>query len=298
MKHRSVRPLVIVALIVVASVIAALVTLDLLQGPGRQPVAPSTEPTPTAGALPRPEEPTTTPIPPSPVLWSANLESGDLSDWEQDGCGGLFNTRDGTAAVTNKVAHSGRYALQLTVNADDGKDHATRLMRWCEPSDLDQAYFSAWYYFPERVSVDAGWWNIFQFKSRTEEDNDPWWILNVGNREDGTMYVYLRDWIHERSYDQFAKNLPVGQWVHLEVFLRKADDQTGQVTVWQDGTLLFDVTGVQTNYDGGRVSWGINSYSSGLSPSPTVIYVDDVMMSTAPITPSVAGSQREGSASE
>lgn len=272
MDTRSLRVIILVAIVAVAVVLVAVLSTS------RRP--PPLEPTPAPTQAPIPS-----PTPEDRLIWSADLESGDLSAWEANSCGGEFNTGDGFSTVTDAVARSGRYSIAMHVDTDDGEDHATRLMRWCEPSEVDSAYFSAWYYFPERVDVSAGWWNIFQFKSRTEETNDPWWILNVGNREDGTMYIYLRDWIHERSYEQHAMDLPVGEWVHLEVFLRRAEDPTGQIKVWQDGTLLFDVTNVQTNYDSGRVSWGINSYSSGLEPRPTIIYVDDVAMSTMPIGP-------------
>jgi len=276
------RTIVMIALVAIASGVIGVLIADQIRGPTHPPPTPAptaaVTPTPGSTALPGPES-----GPQGQFVWAADLESGDLSSWEADGCGGEFNTGNGEARVTDAVAHSGRYSVELTVATDNGADNATRLMRWCEPSQHDAAYFSAWYYFPQQVDVSAGWWNIFQFKSRSETSNDPWWILNVGNRQDGTMYVYLRDWIHEKSYEQNVKDLPVGQWVHFEVFMRRAQDPTGEIMVWQDGTLLFHITNVQTNYDSGRVSWGVNSYSSGLNPSPTVIYIDDVVMSTTPV---------------
>lgn len=187
MDIRRLLSIVMIVLVAVAAGVIGVLVADQVRGPTVPEPTPVPTEAPTSTPLPGPRA-----VPPPQLVWAADLESGDLSSWEADGCGGEFNTGNGEARVTDVVAHSGRYSVELSVATDNGTDNATRLMRWCEPSEHDAAYFSAWYYFPQHVDVSAGWWNIFQFKSRNETANDPWWILNVGNREDGTMYVYLR----------------------------------------------------------------------------------------------------------
>lgn len=279
--QRNIRPAIVAVCVVVLilAVAGALFAVRLLI-PARQPalqqqgVRPLT-PTP-AGQAP---ENGTAPA----VVWADGMEAGSVAAWETRDCGGEFNTGDGNSVASTDVAHTGRYSAKLTVDTRDGERDATRLMRWCEPTDYAWAYYSAWFYFPQRVQVKAGWWNIFQFKSKTDYANDPFWVVNVGNRDDGTMYLYLRDWMHERSYLQTTKDLPVGRWVHIEAYIHRSDGSDGRITIWQDGTMLFDLSNVQTYYPGGSSTWSVDNYSSGLIPNRTSIYVDDAVISTTRI---------------
>jgi hypothetical protein len=52
--------------------------------------------------------------------------------------------------------------------------------------------------------------------------------------------------------------------------------------IWQDGQLLFDLTGIRTSYLNCAYNpwcasneWSINNYSDALTPAPAVIYADD-----------------------
>ena len=44
---------------------------------------------------------------------------------------------------------------------------------------------------------------------------------------------------------------------------------------WQDGQLLFDVTGFSTRYNDGNCEWSVTNYSDLVDPDPTTVYVDD-----------------------
>src|SRR5690606_18639397 len=154
--------------------------------------------------------------------------------WDRDGGGGAFNSGGGQTSASRDRARSGSYSAKLTINTN-GSDVGARLHRWRELDQHNALYFSAWYYFPQRVSVHDGWWNIMQFKSRNSRNNDPWWILYVGNRSNGNNYIYLRDWINKRSYQQSVADLPVGRWVHIEAYLQQSGSNSGRLTVWQDG---------------------------------------------------------------
>ncbi len=158
-------------------------------------------------------------------------------------------------------------------------ESGTRMFRWLESHTYNDLYYSAWYYFPQNYWVvnpdTVGYWDIFQWKSRSASGRvDPVFVLNVGNRDDGTMYLYLRDW-RSRSYFQALKNVPVGQWFNITARYVCAGDNTGHVTFWQDSDLLFDVPNVQTRYPDGDCGWSVNNYSSGMIPVPTVLYIDD-----------------------
>jgi hypothetical protein len=219
------------------------------------------------------------------ILWSGNHESGTMSDWYENDCGGEFNSGNGVSSASSDVAHSGKYSAKMTIDAT-GSDTGVRLFRWCESRASDPAlYYSTWYYFPTNVQVTGGWWNIFQFKSKYAGGNDPYWIVNVGNRSNGEMYLYLYDWVHQKSYDQAIASLPVGKWVHLNVFLKRAADNTGQISVWQDGIKIFDIPNVPTVDANAELQWSIDNYANELSPSNVTIYTDDATISTLPSEP-------------
>jgi hypothetical protein len=218
------------------------------------------------------------------VIWSADSETGDLSQWyypsvRADGNegGGLFNSGTANTVASQDQAHSGRWSMKMTI--DTPPESGTRLFRWLEPHTHSNLTYSAWFYIPQRYAV-TNYWNIFQWKSKVSSTGrvDPFFVLNVGNRSDGTMYLYLRNWQKGQSYIQTLKNVPVGQWFNVTANYVCAGDNTGRVTFWQDGTLLFDLQNVQTRYSNGDCQWSIDNYSDGLQPSHATIYTDDAQI--------------------
>lgn len=230
------------------------------------------------------------PIPPSAetptnaeIIWAADHSTGDMSQWYESGGGGEFNSGGGVSRVSTAVSRSGRHAAELRLSNVQG-DQGVRLFRWQEPRQHSDLYYSTWYYFPERY-VAPNWWNVFQFKSKTSSRNDAFFQLNVGNRADGQMHFYLYDWQRRRSYPQSTVNIPVGRWFQVEVYYKSRGDQTGQVTVWQDGVELFNVNDVQTRYPDGDTQWSVNNYTDSIKPDPAVTYVDDALISKIRVGP-------------
>lgn len=237
-------------------------------------------------------------VPEGRLLWSGDAETGDMSQWYlpdviggPNNGGGIFNSGFANATISSDVAHSGRYSARMSITTPNDPASGTRLFRWYESQRYGQAYYSAWYYLPQ-VYTPSQYWNIFQFKSKTAANNDPFWILNVGNRQDtGNMYLYLYYWqsgtgptpneVGPVSYSQSLADLPVKKWVHIEAYLKQAADFTGHITVWQDGAVIFDKGGVKTRYSDGDEQWSLDNYSSGIGPSTAAIYIDDAAISTA-----------------
>lgn len=207
------------------------------------------------------------------LRWFADGETGDLSQWTQGQNGeAVFNSGTGRIAPTREVAHGGQWSLGLTIEDAAGETQAARILRWHD--NPSEGYYSAWFYFPAQVRP-AVWWNIFQFKSG-RQGSDVTWVLNVGNRPDGTMYLYLWDAINARTYSkhQMPTNLPVGQWVEIKAYYRQAEERAGRITVWQDGVRLFDLDRVQTATSD-ELHWGLSNYTDDIDPSDTTIYADD-----------------------
>jgi hypothetical protein len=221
--------------------------------------------------------------PMSRVIWSADTETGSTSQWyypstRADGKegGGEFDSGTATTTASTDYAHSGRYSLKRTITTPP--ESGTRMFRWLEPHTYNDLTYSAWYYLPQRYRV-TNYWNIFQWKSKNSSGQvDPFFVLNVGNRGDGSMYLYLYNWQQRQTFTQTVKNIPVGQWFNITARYVCAPDNTGHVTFWQDGAQLFDVPNVQTRYSNGDCQWSTDNYSDGLNPSPAVIYTDDAQI--------------------
>lgn len=222
------------------------------------------------------------------VLWSADMETGDLSQWSQpdvpggpNAGGGVFDSGTSISSVDAiSVAHSGLHSAKLFINTLNSPGISTsgvRLFRWLEPQNHSDLYYSVWYYLPQRYIPNGNppWWNVFQWKSKRGGTSDPFFSLNVGNRQDGSMYFYLYNQNSKLSYSQSIKNIPDGQWSRVEAFYKCAGDNGGRVIFWQDGQQIFDIPSVQTRYPDGDCEWSVNSYSSSLNPTSATIYVDD-----------------------
>jgi hypothetical protein len=215
-------------------------------------------------------------------LWAADVEEGNLADWYVPApcaCprgnygGGEFNSGNADSQASRDVAHSGRWSAKLVQRPGGG---GTRLFRWREPRRYSEAYYSVWLYFPREYTAVAGWWDVFQWKSKSPAGaNDPFWVVNVLNRPEGPMYLSLYDQKARRAYSQSIANVPVGRWFHVEARLRQSPDGHGRIVVWQDGAKLWELNGITTKFPGGDQSWSVNNYSDDVQPGPAVVYADD-----------------------
>ena len=257
------------------------------------------------------------------ILWSADMETGDMSQWYapakdagggQNG-GGIFNSGFADAAASQDHAHSGKWSAKLTITTPgpDGHSSGARLFRWKESRDpahfASGLYYSARFYFPHPYRLTGNphagrFSNLVQFKSKHEAGVDPFLFVDVQNRPGGAMYSTLAWWnrlpvegphLGQRGgkrFEQTTADLPVDRWIHVETYLKQASDFSGRITVWQDGTQIFDEDHIRTKYADGDNQWSVNLYSDGLSPNPAVIYIDDAKIATYRVGPqSVTGSK-------
>jgi hypothetical protein len=111
------------------------------------------------------------------------------------------------------------------------------------------------------------------------------WGLRVRNRAGGQMYLDLRDYLTPASYDQEIADLPENQWVTIETYFVAATTATGAIKVWQDGVLIFDVSGIITvnahphEFAPANMYARLNSADGG-SPTSAILYADDCSIST------------------
>jgi len=242
-----------------------------------------------------------TPVSPPPpqILWSAGMESGNLNEWYVDRGGGKFNTGNADAVASRDYAHSGNWSAKLTISGTTSA--ATRLWRWKEAQENREAYYSTWYFFPQRYSVNpgGGGTNLAFFKSRTWYywKNDPFFLLAWKNDEPlGALRLTLIWWQGPATEGplptQSGKRwwvspieIPVARWFHVETRYICAGDFTGAIQVWQDGVEIFKLEGIRTRYPNGDCRWAISNYGEKISPSPVVIYADDAVVSKTRLGP-------------
>jgi hypothetical protein len=223
---------------------------------------------------------------PGDVLWSADHETGDLSQWKEGQGSAVYNT--GTAYVrvvraeAPLSARTGEHVLELSIDTSAEDVTGARIFRWRD--NPERGYYGAWLYFPHPTEPDE-WWNVMQFKSPDERGvSQPTWVVNVGIDAAGRMRFYLWDALEEISYGRSAAladlEVPVGEWVHVELFLHRSQERSGRVSMWQDGTLVFDLVDQRTAITD-RVHWSINNYSTRLRPSAVTLYADDASIRVA-----------------
>jgi Polysaccharide lyase/CARDB len=240
------------------------------------------------------------PPPVVPPVWSADMETGNLGQWTlRSTLGGSYDSGRCSRppnGVSTDVAHSGRYSMKMTIDTANRTESGCRQFRHAESVSGNTYYYGAWYYLPARYD-GIDYWNVFQFKSETSSRNDPFWVLDLMPRSDGALHLKLR-WkgtvvgpyasatsTGTKYYDQNALTVPVRRWFHVEAHLKQASDYSGRLTIWQDGTQLYDMVNVKTKYPGGDQRWSVNNYSDGVSPNPTSLYLDDATVATARVGP-------------
>lgn len=114
----------------------------------------------------------------------------------------------------------------------------------------------------------------------------PLFTLEVGSLGTGEMYFYLGDNHLNTTYQQNAQtfvSIPVGRWFHVEAFYNCNAGGAGEIKIWRDSTLLWDVQNVNTRYADGDCAWSVNNYSSGITPNTATTYIDDAAISTQPL---------------
>lgn len=237
------------------------------------------------------------------------MEGGSAAEWSADGGGGLYNSGSYAVDVVADLARTGSRSLRARIWTPD-RTSAVRAFRWREARANRSLYYSVWVYLPTTYTLtadpDSGQYlNLFQFKSRSADGsrNDPVWALYATPDGEGNLYLragwgwggttlagpYPSSRVGGKFYEPRTRTpLPVGRWVHLQAHLQQSKDFDGRLTVWQDGAVLFDLTGIRTSYANCSYNawcasneWSVNLYSDGIAPSPATMYIDDAAIGTA-----------------
>lgn len=222
----------------------------------------------------------------SDLLWTADSESGDLSEWAtRVGQSVILPSAETSVEVTSDVAHGGRHAVQLTNSADwDNEELGPELLHDAGP--LDDAYYSAWFLLPEEHRL-----------------RDPLTLFHLRSRDAGSGELYSGEHLQLRSLasggyvlqvfnnnaafllEPVAEQLPLiasSVWFQLEArYERKTG---GRLRVWLNGALSYDLQG-RPGATGTEVVLSVCNITGMASPAPLTLLVDDAAISAARVTP-------------
>jgi hypothetical protein len=224
----------------------------------------------------------------SDVLWAALFEGDNFDEYNgpPSGYTSAFPAPSAVAASADRP-HRGKFGARLTIDAgpDGVQENAGLVLDTGLPED---AYYSAWYYLPQSVTVGT-FWVIFKFRMQTVAD-DPasdteLFDLNVDDLPSGALTLRFFD---HRTGTDIPPDVPdpivpVGQWVHIEAHYRNRPDASGRLTFWLDGRQVLDRAGAMAPTP--WVGWDVVNVGQNLTPSLNVLYVDDCAVSLRRVGP-------------
>lgn len=212
------------------------------------------------------------------VPWTTGFETG-FCDYARAG-GLCFADADASYQIVDTPVHGGGHAAAFSLTSDPSKA-GTQARCYLQGALPPAALYGAWFYVPAPAK-NTGNWNLVHFQGGTPSAWHTLWDVSVVTATDGSLSLYLYDNLTASvRMPDVTRPLPIGSWVHVELRLVRAKDATGEVALYQDGTLLLERTGLVTD-DSDLGQWYVGDLTSSLTPPDSTLYVDDVTIRAAP----------------
>ncbi len=212
--------------------------------------------------------------------WRTGFENG-FCEYQQGG----FCYATGTASyrIVDAPVHSGRYAAAMTVFGD-GTDANSQSRCVREGSLPTQAYYGAWFYVPSVPTSNNGVWNLIHFQSGSGTGQKYLWDLSLKDDGNGGLRLDILDHLPHGTLPSLAgvPTVPLGEWFHAELFLKRASDATGAVAIYQDGQKIWQADNLVTDDDSQVGQWYVGNLATDMNPSESTVYVDDVAVREGP----------------
>lgn len=225
----------------------------------------------------------------SDVLWSSRFEGGNFAEWSPVpfGFGNSGETAPNTIEVSNERTHLGSsYAAKMTVSGTATNTQGIGASLVQNGGLPTQAYYSAWYYLPQSVTVGY-YWVIMKFRAALGNPPTQAELFDVNFTSPSAGKMSLRVYDHRNGDLPLSvpqpPDVPVNTWFQLEAFYRDASDSTGRFTLWLNGQTILDWQGATglTSW----VAWDVVSVGEALFPEPAILYVDDCAVSRTRVGP-------------
>jgi hypothetical protein len=203
--------------------------------------------------------------------WSTGFEDQFCGYTELAGF--CYAAPNATYTTVTSPVHSGRLAAAFKVTAGEPDGHQTRCVR--QGVLPTAAYYGAWFFIPERMEA-TGLWNLVHFQGGDPSRQHGLWDISLVNGDDGELEVVVFDFLNGMVWSpQTATPVPIGAWFHLELYLKRAADATGEFAFYQDGELLMEAANLITD-DTSWGQWYIGNLATPLASPESTVYVDDV----------------------
>jgi hypothetical protein len=213
--------------------------------------------------------------------WSTGFEDG-FCDYTAAG-GFCYAPGSSSYRIVTSPVHTGRFAAAFTVESNATPLTGTQA-RCVRQGILPAAtYYGAWYYIPA-VQTNTLTWNLFHFQGGDGSNAalHGLWDVSLVNGPDDTLHIAVYDFLNGGMPDAGGvPPIPIGAWFHLEIYIKRAADTTGELAVYQDGQVALDLTGLTTD-DSQWGQWYVGNLANALAPPESTVYVDDVTLSATP----------------
>jgi hypothetical protein len=207
------------------------------------------------------------------VPWASSFEN-QFCDYTPPAGFCYGDPRASYRTVTSPV-HSGAYAAAFSVNSADVGALQTRCVR--QGTLPHAAYYGAWYFIPAAVTK-INLWNLIHFRTTEPRMEQGLWDISLENGPDGALELFVFDFLnHTLRRPANHVPVPIGSWFHIQFYLVRAADPTGEVALYKDGELLFAQTNILTD-DSSAGQWYVGNLANqnGVTPPESTLYVDDV----------------------
>jgi hypothetical protein len=211
---------------------------------------------------------------PIAVPWHTGFEDGFCDYTAAQGF--CFADPAASYTIVTSPVHSGRFAAAFTVTtAVDGGNQTRCVRQGILPV---KAYYGAWYYVPS-LRTNTAVWNLFHFLGSTPDTQKGAWDISLINEPSGPLHIVVYDFLSGVVPDAGGvPQIPIGSWFHLEIYIKRAADKTGEVAVYQDGQVALDLKNLATD-DSPWGQWYVGNLANALAPPESTVYVDDVTIS-------------------
>ena len=211
------------------------------------------------------------------VSWTAQVETGDLTEWTEDGQGYDFQVAEARIAPGTGHSRSGDYALEATL---EGIGDVLPQAVMFRTNELREGFYSAWYLVEQ--NYDANFWVIMKFQGdrpwQGQATNDRFDIDLSRSPDDGRLHLELDEFGGSSTLSPMP--VPINAWFRIEAFYRSTPDANGRLVVWQDGELVFD-TGERPTAPSATVAFGVGAVAWRVAPLPATIWIDDLEIRAA-----------------
>lgn len=211
------------------------------------------------------------------IVWSADVETGDLTQWTNDGQGHEYQAAQASIEAARGHSKSGDYALEATIDVIGDVLPQAVMYR---SGDMPEGFYSAWYCLEE--DYEANFWVIMNFQGDRpymgEMTNDRFDIDLSKSPTDGQLHLELDEFGASSTLSPLA--VPIGDWFQIEAYYRSSPADDGRLVVWQDGELVFD-TGERPTAPSSFVGFGVGVAAWRVAPLPATLFIDDIQVRAA-----------------